>query len=486
MRAVLLLALLLAPLARAAGPSLQLTPHTLEASDGRKVEVELGTLSVPLRHAKPGGASLPLHFVRFRSTARKPGAPIVYLAGGPGGSGIEAARGPRLELFLALRAQGDVLALDQRGTGRSDLHPELKGRPWGVPLEAPVDAESLAAAMKHALAEAGPAWAAAGVDVGAYTTAESAEDLESLRRALGVPRLRLWGISYGTHLGLAYLKKHPARVERAVLAGVEGPDDTWKRPSRADAVLARWDAVLASQGHTGPPLAARLEALLAPLRQAPRRVTFRDPRTGAEGVWMASALDVQRAAFEMLRDPAMFGRFLMLLGALEAGAFEVMGPLVSRVRGGVLEPMPVAMDAASGASAERREQVAREAAASVLGGAPNAGVPEAAWLPGVEDLGEAFRAPVRASVPVLLISGTLDGRTGPENAEAVREGLPRAVHLVLEGAGHEGLFQSDPRILARMQRFLSGAPVRDERLVVPVALPGAGPGASAGGTPPGR
>jgi hypothetical protein len=38
------------------------------------------------------------------------------------------------------------------------------------------------------------------------------------------------------------------------------------------------------------------------------------------------------------------------------------------------------------------------------------------------------------------------------------------VHLVLEGAGQDGLFQSDPRILERMTSFLKGEALRDERL----------------------
>jgi pimeloyl-ACP methyl ester carboxylesterase len=56
-----------------------------------------------------------LAFVRFKSTAKNPGPPIVYLAGGSGGSGIGAARGSRFPLFMALREIADVIAFDQSG-----------------------------------------------------------------------------------------------------------------------------------------------------------------------------------------------------------------------------------------------------------------------------------------------------------------------------------------------------------------------------------
>ncbi len=458
----LLLTATLAAAPQAPEPPLRLEAHPFKAQDGRTVEAELGTLRVPLRRAQPQGPGLDLRFVRFRSTHPRPGAPIVYLAGGPGGSGIEAARGKRLDLFLALREVADVIALDQRGTGASNPHPGLS-QGWAVPLAEAVDEARFNGAAESAAREAAKAWGAAGIDLGAFTTLESVADLEALRRALGTSKLSLWGISYGTHLSLAYLRAHADRVDRAILAGLEGPDDTWKLPSRAEALLAQWEALLPASPR---PLRARLRALLEDLGRQPRKVVFKDPRSGEARTWLASRLDLQRAVFESLRDPAAFRRFLPLLDALEAGYFEAMAPFASRLRGGSWEPMPLAMDAASGASPQRRARIGKEAASALLGGASNPGVPEVTWLAGVEDLGEGFRSPVRAAVPVLLISGTLDGRTGPENAEALRPGLSRASHLVLEGAGHEGLFQSDPRILQRMRAFLKGEAVGDERLQV--------------------
>ncbi|MCP3165636.1 alpha/beta fold hydrolase [Myxococcus qinghaiensis] len=464
MRPVLLLALIL-PLSLAQAQSLQMQPYTFQARDGRSVESELGTLTVPQRHARPEGPNLPLRFVRFKSTNPSPGAPIVYLAGGPGGSGIEAARHGRFELFLALREVADVIALDQRGTGESNSHPELSLR-WAVPLEQHVDEALLTTTMKKAAAEASRTWTAAGVDLGAYTTEESADDLEVLRKALGASKLNLWGISYGTHLGLAYLRRHPKSVDHIILAGIEGPDDTWKRPAHAEALLDRWEAVLRAEGERGPGLKARLAKLLKALRREPRTVEFTDPEKGERHTWKVSPFDLQRATFESLRDPATFRRFLALLPALESGAYEPMASLASMLREGTLAPMSLAMDAASGVSPARHALIEREASKSLLGGSANPGALRAGDVPGVRDLGASFRGPLKATAPVLLISGTLDGRTSPDNAEALRPGLSQAVHLVLEGAGHDGLFQSDPRILERMKAFLKGEKLRDERLEI--------------------
>jgi len=129
------------------------------------------------------------------------------------------------------------------------------------------------------------------------------------------------------------------------------------------------------------------------------------------------------------------------------------------------------MDCASGASPERLARIGREADQTLLGG----------WIdfPFLQicdswphrDLGPAFRAPVRTDVPTLFISGTLDGRTPPTNAEEVRAGFTNSAHLVLVGAAHDNdLFLSSPRIRQVMIEFLSGHQPSTTRIDVPVVF----------------
>ncbi len=53
-----------------------------------------------------------------------------------------------------------------------------------------------------------------------FGTADTVEDLELLRRALGVDKLTLDGVSYGTFVAERYALAHPERVERLVLDSV--------------------------------------------------------------------------------------------------------------------------------------------------------------------------------------------------------------------------------------------------------------------------
>eukprot|EP01036_Dinobryon_divergens_P054389 gene54389-72676_t len=94
-------------------------PFRFASGDGQETDAERGFFEVPEDRRLPGSRRIRLGYVRFPSTSPNPGPPIVYLAGGPGGSGVRTAMGPRFPIFMVLRAVADVIAFDQRGTGLS-------------------------------------------------------------------------------------------------------------------------------------------------------------------------------------------------------------------------------------------------------------------------------------------------------------------------------------------------------------------------------
>ncbi len=86
---------------------LRFEPYSFQTADGTRIACQLGRLLVPERHSSPNGRQIELAFVRINATTTNAGPPIVYLAGGPGGSGIALARGPRAGVILALREVAD-------------------------------------------------------------------------------------------------------------------------------------------------------------------------------------------------------------------------------------------------------------------------------------------------------------------------------------------------------------------------------------------
>ena len=121
----LLVPLLLCSVASAQTPAerkdrdLKFEPFTIPV-EGVNVVGELGRLTVRENRSNPKSNLIELAFVRLKSTAEKPGYPVVYLDGGPGSSAINIARVPDyMRAFTKLREVGDVILLDQRGVGRS-------------------------------------------------------------------------------------------------------------------------------------------------------------------------------------------------------------------------------------------------------------------------------------------------------------------------------------------------------------------------------
>jgi proline iminopeptidase len=115
-----------------------------------------------------------VHELYFEESGNPKGKPVVFLHGGPGG-GTEA----RHRRFFDPNGYRIVL-FDQRGCGRSTPHASI-------------------------------------VD---NTTWHLVDDMERLRRHLGIERWQVFGGSWGSTLALAYAQKHPQSVSELVLRGI--------------------------------------------------------------------------------------------------------------------------------------------------------------------------------------------------------------------------------------------------------------------------
>ena len=86
------------------------------------------------------------------------------------------------------------------------------------------------------------------------------------------------------------------------------------------------------------------------------------------------------------------------------------------------------------------------------------------------DLGDAFREPPVSDVPVLVLSGTLDGRTYPESQREAVAGLQKVHIVTIEDAGHN-LFMSSPEVTKVIQSFMRGDTVGVTRIKVDIPAP---------------
>ena len=171
-----------------------------------------GTLPVPLDYGDASRGSIPLAVIEH-PVSHSQGV-IVFNPGGPGESGVLIL--PVLASLVPAQVRNDftLVSFDERGTGSSD--PLLCG-------PAPQAASSAVAGTRAAIQTfSGLDRSCRSADPLLFPTVDtttSAQDMNALRRALGVDRINYYGVSYGTVLGSVYRQLYPAHVRSMVLDG---------------------------------------------------------------------------------------------------------------------------------------------------------------------------------------------------------------------------------------------------------------------------
>lgn len=178
--------------------------------------VECGLVTVPADWSGMKDDTIKLAVYRIPSTSPNPAPdPVVYLDGGPGGSGASKVAAFAVGPLGYLRQRSDVIVIDQRGTGYSQpalFCPEV--------FKTAADGGDLAA--KHQACH--DRLISEGVDFADYNSAYNAQDVNAVREALGYAEWNLYGVSYGTRLALTAMRDLPDGVRSVVLDSVFPPE----------------------------------------------------------------------------------------------------------------------------------------------------------------------------------------------------------------------------------------------------------------------
>jgi pimeloyl-ACP methyl ester carboxylesterase len=195
------------------GPATGLHAAARSASScGQTPDLVCSQVDVPLDRTGQVPGTISLHVELLPALGAQRGV-MFLIAGGPGqgsahvfGLGTQTAA----SLFRFLFPGYTLVAYDDRGTGSSGLID-------CPPLQSAVSSDAQRAAATACATVLGPQRAF-------YSTADHAEDLEAVRKALGFDRIGLFGVSYGTKLALAYALAHPDHVDRLLLDSVLPPE----------------------------------------------------------------------------------------------------------------------------------------------------------------------------------------------------------------------------------------------------------------------
>ena len=411
---------------------------------------------VPIDRADPAAGNMGISAIIRPGTGDGSLPPLAVLQGGPGGASSDLA------LLLASRPHAQVL-IDQRGVGFGSYNswcPELLG----------VLVEMVEATRERADAigsgAAGECSDRLRQDPGfaSISTDAHAADVVDVMVALGYEQWLLYGVSYGTTIGLEVLRDAPAGLAGAVLDGVypANLDVDAAIVEGAERVVRELDTECSDDPVCSAILAeasgertATMEGLLAMLidRFNADPMVVHLPANETTMMEPIDALidgdSVAGVVFQML-----YNEFTAtLVPGVLAGLERPPDPDRVEEDGVVTAPKLVASIGVEVAS----QQFHSGAPSTFAAVACAEGLPHASGPPsGISDFAAAVvgeglakqcepwtvaesplpSEPVRSDLPVLLISGWFDPITPPSFAEAAAEHLPHSTHVVSRTRGH--------------------------------------------------
>jgi pimeloyl-ACP methyl ester carboxylesterase len=360
--------------------------------------------------------------------------PIVLLVGGPGQSAVDLAVS-LAQRVDALRDRRDLVLIEQRGTGQSS----------GLYCEPPASAvdlmgrlfesERLAACRDQLSRRA---------DLTRYTTPLAAGDYDRILESLRYRQVNVWGMSYGTRLGLEIARRFPHRVRTLLLESVVPTTFTWPA-SGADDLDAALGAIVddcaadAECSVVFPTFAQDVETAFARLRGTAQLVEVRDPSTEVILRVPFSATDLAYATRGLLYGndalslPLFFaeaarGRYEAFAQAYVIRARRLDQEIARGVHLGVYcaEDLPFvdwprALEEAAGTRIGPYLLDEYRRACELW---PQGAIPS--W----------FRDPITIAVPSLLMSGRRDPVTPPRTAETTARTMTWARVLVWKYGAH--------------------------------------------------
>lgn len=433
-------------------------------------EIECGLLQVPENRENPDSRFIELHFVKLNSTwddeesgeagdelesGLAPGKrddPIVYLTGGPG---AHATYYIKRFKDHGIRKHRDMYILEQRGIGHSDDFCAFYNTRKPEVGNAETFEEHLEAGLA-AVADCAVNAAAHGVDLSGYNTFEIARDVKALRVALGFDQWNVWGISYGTILGQAYVKVDPEGIRAIALDAIvpldiRGNAWAWRSVKWYDRDLRKLDDLCRAQPDCArhyPDLGERIRQATLSVKDNPIVVEVKDTENFPSGKAYIFTDVVAFLPFVFMYEqsnyPGLPGLIHAWADAVERRD-ETLFKAIASVGGafiGSSQGMANAILCNDG-DAEVQAIAGREdieefpiLGASIASAESYQRRADLCWEFGMipRDAGEY--APVETDLPALLIEGDMDPITPPPLAKAILPGFSNGTYVEFPFAGH--------------------------------------------------
>ncbi|MBW3517345.1 alpha/beta hydrolase [Shewanella sp. NKUCC01_JLK] len=406
--------------------------------EGVSDRLNCGFMTVPENPNKPDGKQIQVHYVVLPAVKNaNHEEALLAIAGGPGQSAIENAAG--FDAMLSkVRQQRDILLIDQRGTGRSNVLACDEGAQ--SPLSFDDDNVDTLAETQKCLAKI-------DADVTQYGSLNAIKDFEAVRAHLGYKKLHIYGISYGTRMAQLYMRLYPEHLATVTLDGIvpmqQSVLEIGSAIDRGFDLLFKDCQATAACNSQFPQLKADFERVDAKLATGPVMENVYDPVTGEKtmltmtrgkfsgSIRMALYQANVRALLPHAIHQASKNNFQPILGLYALtidNAGMAMGMHASVVCGEDMHRITPTMH--------------EQAKKSFMGRTMLEGLEATCSIWKVPAVDNNFSEPINSNIPTLLLSGEIDPATPPSWGELAMEKLTNAKHFIAPYATHGVAYQS--------------------------------------------
>ena len=417
--------------------NISLLPCDLPSDEpGKSQKAFCGTKEVFEDRAKRSGRKIPIKIFVYPATGSvKAADPFLFVPGGPGSSATEDA--PYVvKQFAKIRERRDLVFIDQRGTGGSNLlfcnffdpkNLQSYLGHWNPP-------EQVKACRAELEKKA---------DLRLYTTSIAVDDLDEVRAALGYKKINLFGGSYGTRFAQEYLRRHGKNVRSVVMHGVSLTSQHMPANFASDtqkALEGVIDECLADEGCRGayPNIKASANKVLARLIDGPVNAEI---EIDAKKSTVSLSRDLAAEAIRyMLYQTASASRIPWVLNHAANGNYSPLAEAAVFYRQVIVATgatgMYLTVTCAEDLPFVKYDESIKAGTGKFLGNYRLEQQREACSLWPRGEIPKDYANPVRSNVPALIFTGQWDPVTPPTYGDAAAKHLPNSLHVVLKSGGH--------------------------------------------------
>ena len=407
--------------------------------EGLSDRLRCGYIIVNENPNEPNGQKINIHYAIIPAVKNiYPNQAFLAIAGGPGQSAIDNA--PLFNnTFARIRETRDILLIDQRGTGRSNI------------LKCPEDKSVSPLLMNEGnfdtIAETNKCLAAIDGDVTQYTSTAALKDFEAVRISLGYDKLHIYGISYGTRMAQLYMREYAEAIATVTLDGVVPMQQSVLAIGLAidravDLLISECENLSRCQQQF-PSLRKALATIEVELMLSPVKAQIFHPMTGQPTEFLLTHdkfLSVIRLA---LYSPTT--RVLLPYAIHQAGEknYQAVLGLYSLTMEGIDIAMGMHASVVCSEDIHRLStDLSTELETSYMGRTMFTELSKVCSVWPSTKVDETFSAPISNNIPTLLLSGELDPATPPDWAMLAMADMKNAKHLVAPHAAHGVAMQS--------------------------------------------